>query len=95
MPRATDPAILEQAATLPGFAASRVPGSPLFGRTAALQEQLRRLMQDERELTPPAPHDPGDEDRQWRAQGEDVIRRIEAGVRAVEERIARERGAAS
>ena len=54
--------------------------------TASLQGELRKLLDDRDELSPKEPADPAAEERRWREDADRVRARIEAGVRAVEDR---------
>jgi hypothetical protein len=52
---------------------------------AALQDQLRRLREERRMLQPPPPPSLDEEERQWRAQAQAVLAKIERGIKAAEE----------
>ena len=78
----------EVKATLDALEKARMPGSPLFARTASLQDQLRRLMQTRRELRPDNGPTPEDEERRWQADAAAVRGMIEAGVREAEQQAA-------
>lgn len=67
--------------------------SSALSRIGPLNTQLREWLADLAELEPDTPADPAEEDRKWRAAGEEVMRKIESGVSAVEERQRRERAA--
>lgn len=54
--------------------------------TSALGGELRRLLEYRAELVPREDVDPKAEERRWREEADRVRARIEAGVRAVEDR---------
>jgi hypothetical protein len=51
-------------------------------RTGSLQEQLRKWLERLAELSPPAPADPHEEERRWRAAADSCVAKIKAGIRA-------------